>query len=487
MALKSTITAPPVIEGVTQVNSNGDTIIANPVVLVDPQGEFTSITQINNNLGATDSLVATNDIGVWNLNSLTKKINQSFTTLLNRIPTLSNGKIPVEVGSLNVYVSNASLEIANDAGNPIPISDAGGSITVDGLVSISNFPAIQVVNTGLTQPLTDVQLRNTPVSVTGTFWQTTQPISAASLPLPTGAATSANQSTANTSLASIDTKIPVLGQALATASTPVVLPAAQITALTPPTSVGFTGTLPAFATTPTFNLGTAPNLTFTNTSFIANAGTNLNTSALALESGGNLASINTKLPSNLTVSATRLLVDGSEVTQPVSMIAAPPGLAYLSTATITRSANTTAYTANDVYGNGSSGNAFELTNIGPSGGFVFLSSLDIIFNITALPVGMGFFVVYLFNAPPLSAITDNLPYSLGSGDRASIVTLNGLSLTASLARGGGSVVAEILNINQLFKLATGSTSLWGYLVTLSSFPPAAPSETGNIRARSFAP
>ena len=122
MALKSTITAPPVIEGVTQVNSEGDTIIANPVVLVDPQGEFTSITQINDNLGATDSFVATNDIGVWNLNSLIKKINQSFTTLLNRIPTLSNGKIPVDVASLNVTVSNASLEIANDVGNPVPVT-----------------------------------------------------------------------------------------------------------------------------------------------------------------------------------------------------------------------------------------------------------------------------------------------------------------------------------------------------------------------------
>jgi hypothetical protein len=36
----------------------------------------------------------------------------------------------------------------------------------------------------------------------------------------------------------------------------VVLPAAQITALTPPTSVGISGTLPAFAATPTVNLGT---------------------------------------------------------------------------------------------------------------------------------------------------------------------------------------------------------------------------------------
>ena len=102
----------------------------------------------------------------------------------DRIPALSNGKIPVEVGSLNVSISNASLEIANDVGNPVPISDAGGSITVD-----------------------------------GTFWQATQPISAASLPLPSGAATSANQSTSNTSLASIDGKLPAsLGAKAASAS-----------------------------------------------------------------------------------------------------------------------------------------------------------------------------------------------------------------------------------------------------------------------------
>ena len=49
-----------------------------------------------------------------------------------------------------------------------------------------------------------------PLAVTGTFFQATQPISAASLPLPSGAATAANQTTANTSLASIDTKIPAL-------------------------------------------------------------------------------------------------------------------------------------------------------------------------------------------------------------------------------------------------------------------------------------
>ena len=39
--------------------------------------------------------------------------------------------------------------------------------------------------------LTDEQLRASPVPVSGSFYQATQPVSAASLPLPTGAATEA--------------------------------------------------------------------------------------------------------------------------------------------------------------------------------------------------------------------------------------------------------------------------------------------------------
>jgi hypothetical protein len=49
----------------------------------------------------------------------------------------------------------------------------------------------------------------------------TVPVSAVSLPLPSGAATAAKQDTGNTSLASIDTKTPALGAALKAASTPV--------------------------------------------------------------------------------------------------------------------------------------------------------------------------------------------------------------------------------------------------------------------------
>ena len=55
--------------------------------------------------------------------------------------------------------------------------------------------------------------------------------------LPTDAATSAKQDTGNTSVASIDTKTPALGQALAAASVPVILPSATITTLTPPAAI----------------------------------------------------------------------------------------------------------------------------------------------------------------------------------------------------------------------------------------------------------
>ncbi|MFM6669132.1 MAG: hypothetical protein ACKPJO_03200 [Dolichospermum sp.] len=49
------------------------------------------------------------------------------------------------------------------------------------------------------------------------------------------------------------------------------------------------------------------------------------------------------------------------------------------------------------------------------------------------------------------------------------------------------MVAEISNINQLFNLATGSTSLCGYVVTLEAFTPDANSETATILSKSFAP
>lgn len=103
----------------------------------------------------------------------------------------------------------------------------------------------------------------------------TQPVSVASLPLPSGAATSALQTTGNTSVGSIDTKTPALGQALAAASVPVVLTAAQITTLTPPAAItGFA----TEATLSTLNgkvtaVNTGAVVLAAGTAFVGNVGT----------------------------------------------------------------------------------------------------------------------------------------------------------------------------------------------------------------------
>ena len=43
--------------------------------------------------------------------------------------------LPVNIGSATLSVTADGVEIKNDSGNPIPIADAGGSITVDGTVN----------------------------------------------------------------------------------------------------------------------------------------------------------------------------------------------------------------------------------------------------------------------------------------------------------------------------------------------------------------
>lgn len=148
-------------------------------------------------------------------------------------------------GVLSAPAMNVNNELIVDvtqSGN-IPVSVSGGNITVD------NFPATQ--------------------AVTGTFFQATQPVSATALPLPTGASTSALQTSGNVSLTSVDGKLttlnakdfstsalqtsanagltsidatligitnktPTLGQKPSSGSSPVVLPSDQIVTVSLP-------------------------------------------------------------------------------------------------------------------------------------------------------------------------------------------------------------------------------------------------------------
>lgn len=124
---------------------------------------------------------------------------------------------------------------------------------------------------------------------------TTQPISVSTLPLPANASTSGLQTTGNTTLSSIETKTPTLGQALIAGSTPVVLPISQITSLTPQT-----------------NALTDAQLRASALSISASAlplATNASTATLQGTGNTSLSNIDTKIPTGLTVTANRLQVE----------------------------------------------------------------------------------------------------------------------------------------------------------------------------------
>jgi len=96
--------------------------------------------------------------------------------------------------------------------------------------------------------------------------------------LPSGASTSANQTTGNSSLSSIDGKVPVLGQALAASSIPVILPSATIATLTPPAAItGFATSAKQLADNHNVVVTSAPTTAVTGTFYQATQPVSLTT------------------------------------------------------------------------------------------------------------------------------------------------------------------------------------------------------------------
>lgn len=159
-----------------------------------------------------------------------------------------SGKAGLDVNLLNSSFGGTLGDVmpAPFQDNALSIGILSGGVLEAPSINMNNELIVDVTQSG-TVPIAgvvsvssgDVTVNNFPASqaVTGTFWQATQPISATALPLPNSASTSSLQTTGNNSLSSIDTKTPALGQALAASSVPVVLTAAQISTLTPLSSV----------------------------------------------------------------------------------------------------------------------------------------------------------------------------------------------------------------------------------------------------------
>lgn len=117
---------------------------------------------------------------------------------VQRVVGSAAGRLSVDINTMPAV--SATTNITQWNGNTVDTNSGSKSTGTLRVVLATDQPqltnAMKVDGSAVTQP------------VSGTFWQATQPVSAASLPLPTGASTSAKQDTGNTSLASIDGKIP---------------------------------------------------------------------------------------------------------------------------------------------------------------------------------------------------------------------------------------------------------------------------------------
>lgn len=208
-------------------------------------GTFWQTTQpVSGSLGRSWSLLSSTDsVNVGNFPSSQPVTGTFFQATqpvsLLSLPSLVAGSATIGAVNINGTVPVSGTITTTSSSNANTGSAVPTQATMVGGTDGTNLRALKVSTAGVLS--VDGSATTQPVS--GTFFQATQPVSASSLPLPTGAATSALQTTGNTSLSSIASStgnIPVQGQALSAASMPVVLPAAQITTLTPPTSVTVT-------------------------------------------------------------------------------------------------------------------------------------------------------------------------------------------------------------------------------------------------------
>jgi hypothetical protein len=142
------------------------------------------------------------------------------------------------------------------------------------------------------------------------------------------------------------------------------------------------------------------------------------------------------------------------------------------TITITRPANTTAYTALDVIGDTNGSAILEFKNIkSPGGGEIAITSIELEVDVAAVPAGMAGFNVRLYNASP-TAIADNAAWDIPSGDRGKY--LGKIVLGTPIDEGSTLFIDNDLTTPKQISLLT--SSLFVELQTIAGFTPAGNSE-----------
>ena len=134
-----------------------------------------------------------------------------------------------------------------------------------------------------------------------------------------------------------------------------------------------------------------------------------------------------------------------------------------------RTADTTAYTANDVVGEATTiSAALEFKGMAPTGGGrIMITSHSLEIDATAVISGQTSYRLYLYSSPPPSRLADNAAFDLAAADRPLFLGYVDLGSPVDI---GSTLYVQTDGVNRQIK-TTGS-SVWGYLVTIGAHTPA---------------
>lgn len=144
------------------------------------------------------------------------------------------------------------------------------------------------------------------------------------------------------------------------------------------------------------------------------------------------------------------------------------GGGFSASVTLTRTADTNAYTANDVIGSDPAATAALTFSsmCSASSGRVIITSASLEIDASALISGETSYVLHLYSVTPPSALGDNAAFDLPSGDRTSYLGSINLGTPVDL---GSTLYVATDGINKQIRCA--SSSIYGYLVTVGAYTP----------------
>lgn len=289
--------------------------------------------------------------------------------------------------------------------------------------------------------------------VTGTFWQATQPVSAASLPLPSGAATETTLAAQSAKLpATLGIKTSALSLSIAPSSDGVFPVTGTFWQATQPVSGAFfQATQPVSGT---FWQATQP-VSGTVTANVGTIGTIATEATLAAESA--------KLPAALGGTTSSASLSVVRATDQVM------GFSPIVQASFTRPSDTTAYAALDAVSDSTSApTVLTFTAMArSSGGSGRITRARIETDQSA---NVAAFKLHIFNVSP-TAINDNAAFTKLWASRASYIGSITFPLMSTEGTGSTGAYAEV-SLNPIQFVTSGSQNLFGILETLTAFTPA---------------